>query len=253
MTTDPFRVFLDLHLRMPRQGPGTREATARALKAIGKLPDPLQILDMGCGAGAQTLDLLDLTNANIVAVDAIQIALDLLTTRADQRRIAPDRLQLVQGDMSDLDLEGDTFDVIWSEGAIYSIGFANGLKAWRKHLKPNGHIVVSECSWLTDSPGAATQTFWQENYPDMETRSGNVARAEAQGYQCLETFDLSQEDWWESFYTPQRRIIAEMKKEFPASDLAAMQVLSEATKEADLFEAHGDEYTYIFYILRKLD
>lgn len=253
MTTDPFRVFLDLHLRMPRQGPGTRAATERALKLLGDLPPQPDILDMGCGGGAQTFDLLDLTDGTITAVDRIPASLDLLTKRAEERNIPADRLQLVLGDMAELDLEGKTFDVIWSEGAIYTIGFAEGLKAWRTHLKPDGYVTVSELTWLTRDPSAASQTFWDENYPDMETRANNITRAEAQGYRCLDTFDLSQGDWWDSFYTPQRRVIAEMKKKFPASDLAARRVLAEATRESDLFETHGDEYTYTFYILQKVD
>ena len=37
--------------------------------------------------------------------------------------------------MDDLPFEEDSLDMIWSEGAIYNIGFEKGIKLWRKFLK----------------------------------------------------------------------------------------------------------------------
>ena len=36
------------------------------------------------------------------------------------------------------------YDVIWSEGAIYNIGFEKGVKDWKRFLKTGGMMVVSE-------------------------------------------------------------------------------------------------------------
>ena len=50
-------VFLDVFLALPRQGPGNRACTLQALDACVGLPDRPRVLDLGCGTGAQTLDL----------------------------------------------------------------------------------------------------------------------------------------------------------------------------------------------------
>jgi len=37
--------------------------------------------------------------------------------------------------MDDLPFQDEELDLIWSEGAIYNIGFERGLIEWRKFLK----------------------------------------------------------------------------------------------------------------------
>jgi cyclopropane fatty-acyl-phospholipid synthase-like methyltransferase len=61
--------FIALFESLPRQGPGSRECTARALRMCEELPPEPEIVDLGCGAGAQTVDLAQLTGGTVVAVD----------------------------------------------------------------------------------------------------------------------------------------------------------------------------------------
>jgi hypothetical protein len=46
--------------------------------------------------------------------------------------------------MDNLSFRDEELDLIWSEGAIYNIGFERGLREWRKYLKAEGYIAVSE-------------------------------------------------------------------------------------------------------------
>lgn len=39
-------------------------------------------------------------------------------------------------------------DLIWSEGAVYTIGFERGINEWYKFLKHGGYIAISEASWF---------------------------------------------------------------------------------------------------------
>ena len=59
------------------------------------------------------------------------------------------RIDAQAGDMTQLTFADETFDAIWSEGAIYNIGFGKGLSEWRRFLKPGGIIAVTDASWLT--------------------------------------------------------------------------------------------------------
>jgi len=56
----------------------------------------------------------------------------------------------VVGSMDNLSFQNEELDLIWSEGAIYNIGFERGINEWRKFLKPGGFIVVSEASDFAD-------------------------------------------------------------------------------------------------------
>jgi hypothetical protein len=44
--------------------------------------------------------------------------------------------------MEDLHLEASSLDLIWSEGAIYNMGFEKGLQSWHQFLKTGGYIAV---------------------------------------------------------------------------------------------------------------
>jgi hypothetical protein len=42
-------VFWDIHSGLPREGPGNRESTARALRLAASLPNNARVLDIACG------------------------------------------------------------------------------------------------------------------------------------------------------------------------------------------------------------
>lgn len=46
--------------------------------------------------------------------------------------------------MFELPFSANTFDIIWSEGAIFIIGFEQGLREWKPFLKLGGYLVLSE-------------------------------------------------------------------------------------------------------------
>lgn len=46
--------------------------------------------------------------------------------------------------MAALDYENGSFDLIWSEGAIFVIGFEKGLRGWRGLSSLKEYLVVSE-------------------------------------------------------------------------------------------------------------
>lgn len=55
---------------------------------------------------------------------------------ADARRLhLADRVKGVVGSMDALPFRAGELDLIWSEGAIYNIGFERGLNEWREYLE----------------------------------------------------------------------------------------------------------------------
>ncbi len=80
-----------------------------------------------------------------------------------------DRVEGIVGSMDSLPFQNEELDLIWSEGAIYNIGFERGLNEWRKYLKTEGYIAVSESSWFTDERPKEINDFWIDVYPEMDT------------------------------------------------------------------------------------
>lgn len=241
---DPFKLFLEVQLALPRNGPGSARATREAFALLPPLPPRAEIADLGCGQGPEAFDLLPLTDGRITAVDLFEPFLDKLSERAEREAVPDARLRILRGDMSDLPFHDGDFELIWSEGAIYLLGFEEGLTLWRRFLKPGGFMVVSEIRWLTDQPSREASQFWGDAYPDMGTVASNIEAARRAGYRLIATTTLPPQDWWTDYYTPMRRKVADLRR-----DYGTLPVFAELEGEIALFERHPDEYSYVFYVL----
>ena len=143
-------LLIDLHKDAKRQGPGATAETIKALNLIGVGKDAkLKIADIGCGTGAQTIVLAQNTNAHITAVDFLPEFLDKLDINAKKLGLGG-RIKTVNKNMEDLSFENESLDIIWAEGAIYNVGFENGVKQWGNYLKNGGYLAVSEITWITE-------------------------------------------------------------------------------------------------------
>ena len=145
-------VFYELFLNMPRQGLGSNEYTRRAYDYFSHLAKEPCILDIGCGSGMQTLELARISGGHVTALDNYQPFLDILEKNAKSAGL--DKLiKSLNGSMFELPFPKSTFDIIWSEGAIFIIGFKKGLYEWKPFIKPCGYLVVSELTWIrSDQP-----------------------------------------------------------------------------------------------------
>jgi len=239
-----FELFRD----MPRQGPGSDASTLRALKAV-QLPENPRVLDVGCGSGAQTLALARNLRGSITAVDIYQPFLDNLQQQATESELRSTVTTACQS-MTELDFPDDFFDLIWSEGAIYIMGFEQGLTSWRRFLKTGGYLVASEMTWLKDNPPQEAKAFWNEAYPTMGSISSNLATAQNAGFRDVHHFVLPPSDWWEGFYNPLQERIAYFRRTRP-DDAEAQAELDATEEEIRLFEKYAGYYNYVFYVLRK--
>ena len=151
-----------------RQGPGGDAETEKAIGlAMMDRTAPLRIADIGCGTGASTLTLARLSNARLTAVDFLRDFLEVLDERAGNTGLSG-RITTLACSMDNLPFRDEEYDVIWSEGAIYNIGFEKGVTDWNRYLKAGGLLVVSEITWLTASRPSELQKHWEGEYPEID-------------------------------------------------------------------------------------
>lgn len=242
-------IFFEIHQDLPREGPGDEQSTCAALALLADLPLRPRILDIGCGPGMQTLLLARQTGGMIVAIDTHQPFLVQLDRCARSAGLSK-RLHVVNTSMAAPGFAAQQFDAIWSEGAIYIMGFEQGLRSWRSLLRPGGYIAVSELSWLQPDPPAEVRTFWGTHYPAMQPVAVNLALIRAAGYQSVGHFTLPQHSWWDEYYTPLETRIVMLRDRY-RDDPEATQQLNEEQTEIDLYRRYAEWYGYVFYAMKK--
>jgi SAM-dependent methyltransferase len=247
-------VFFAVHKDLPREAPGSRACTHRALDLCLDASAgvaPVAVLDLGCGPGAQSIDLAArLPEAHIVAIDLhLPFLQDL-----HQRCLAHGRAGItpVCADMNRLPARPGAWDLVWCEGAAYAIGVAAALTAWRPLLRRGGCAAFTDAVWLTDDPPPAARRFWATEYPDMVSLQVRRRQIADRGWRLLGDFVLPQSAWWDEYYGPMRERIERLHVDFGA-DPAAAAVLDECTSEIDVYRHHGDSYGYAFFIARPTD
>jgi SAM-dependent methyltransferase len=241
-------LFFEIHRDLPREGPGRDVYSERAFRMLPALRAP-RILDIGCGPGASTMALASLSDGEIIGIDIHQQYLDQLQAKIDAAGLA-DRVRAVNLSMFDIDFPDSSFDVVWSEGAIYVIGFARGLEEWRRLIRPGGFLAVHEATWLEPDPPAEIAEFWRREYPAITTVDGNLEMIAAAGYRLLGHFTLGEDAWWPAYYGPLEDRIASLRSRF-ADDPAALAQLAEEQREIDLYKRYSRWYGSVFFVMQR--
>ncbi|MDR1762116.1 MAG: class I SAM-dependent methyltransferase, partial [Bacteroidales bacterium] len=161
-------IIYDYFSNTERQGPGSPKITLKALSFIEGLTEKSTIADIGCGTGGQTMVLAQNTPGKIIGVELWPDFVKQFNEKAIDKNLQ-ERVKGIIGDMKSLPFRDEELDLIWSEGAIYNIGFERGLTEWRKFLKPGGYIAVTENTWFTEERPAEIQEFWDKAYPEIDT------------------------------------------------------------------------------------
>lgn len=233
---------------MERLGPGSAASTCRAAAFYPNPLDCRSILDIGCGTGAHTLLLAQkFPNAQITAIDIYQPHIAQLNRTAQQMGIA-DRVHGKVMDMFKLKLPPASFDLLWAEGAIYIIGFEQGLRQWRQILKPNGWFICSDLCWLHQNPSAESRSFWETEYPEIALVDQKQNQIRKAGYLPQKQFICPVSDWTDHYYTPLQKNLSKMRD---IKNPDAMQVVRKLQTEIDLYRQHPQDYSYVFFGMQK--
>lgn len=232
-----------------RQGPGSEEITKKALSFVEGLNEESKIIDIGCGTGGQTMTLAQNTPGSITGIDLFQKFINIFNRNASELSLAY-RVKGITGSMDALSFDNESLDLIWSEGAIYNIGFEKGLTKWRQYLQKGGYIAVSEASWFTDERPKEIEDFWNDAYPEIDTIPNNVAIMQKSGYIPVAVFNLPDSCWTEEFFKPQEKAVEVFLRKHKGNKMAEAFIANQL-HEQTLFNKYSKYYGYTFYIGKK--
>ena len=221
---------------MDRLAPGSDKSTLRAISYIDFNKDSkLNILDVGCGVGAATLLLANyFKNSTIEAIDLFDHYLKVLD------EIDNDRVYTSQMDMNDLDYPNEEFDIVFSEASAYIMGFNKALKEWKRVIKDNGYLIISELSWIK-KPSKESKNFWKTHYEEIDTIENKIAQI-SENYKFIDYFILPKSDF-KSYY---------LNLENNLKDLEDNNFKKDLKKEIEVYRKNSDDYSYVYYIMRKV-
>jgi len=156
----------------------------RAFGFLPKISDPL-ILDIGCGSGVPTIELAKISNGNVIGIDIDQVAIDRFQCNIEREGLM-NKIEVFNQSLFDITFPKGTFDIIWSEGSIFVIGFEKGINYWSEYLKPGGFLVV------------------HDDFKNMKKKIGIVAKS---GKSLVNCFPLPKNAWWNEYYEPLKKRI----------------------------------------------
>lgn len=244
-----WEIFFEVFDGLPRQGPGNQVCAAKALAMCHQLPAAPRVLDLGCGAGGQTLQLAELLPAaSITAVDTHVPGIERLQETLAARGLAH-RVSAIVGDMGEPERLPTGFDLIWSEGALYSVGLPKALSACHGLLSPGGYLAFTDAVWRREDPPAQLKASFDLDYPGMGWLEDDLAAIRMAGFALIGHFTLPDEAWWEEFYAPMEARIEALRPRY-IDDAEATAILGQLAEEPSMHRRYADYYAYEFFVAR---
>ena len=100
------------------------------------------ILDIGCGGGVNVERFLKMTENKVYGLDYSEIAVEK-STKLNQDAIDEGRCEVIQGSVSELPFDDNTFDIVTGFETVYFWpDFVNDCKEVRRVLKDDGIMFI---------------------------------------------------------------------------------------------------------------
>jgi ubiquinone/menaquinone biosynthesis C-methylase UbiE len=249
MPTEP--ATSTLYEDLPRPGQGVDTCTREAIRLLPPLRTPPAILDLGCCRGHQTIVLASHFKAPVIVVDENQTALDEMLDAARAAGVAS-WIHPRLGSLSTLPDTKESFDLVWSENGVRTLGMEQAVALWSPLLRKRGVLVVGDCSWLAPNPPAEAEAFWRQRYyPKMTDVATVHAIAQRAGLRIYDSYALPRSIWRSEYFEPLSRRIAKRRGD-AATDPGLDAAIHQAETEIQMFERWGDRFQYIFYLMRPI-
>ena len=167
-------------------------------------------LDLGCGNGMISEYLSDRSGAHVTGLDFIPSAISQAIERTAGKS---DRLAFVAGDINQLELQNNSFDVIFSIDLIYfSQDYASTIRSLVEALTPAGQLGILYS--YGREPWVAVEDFPKEMLPPDRTPLAEALKVNHLSF-CIT--DLTQQDY--ALAVKRKTILLELKPQFEAEGI----------------------------------
>lgn len=144
--------------------------------------------------------------------------------------------------------EDSFYDLIWYNGFVEFDGCAQRLELLKRKLKKGGILVYRAVSWLTE-PSPDTELFCERRFGKIYPLDKVLITAKENGWQPLDFYIAPKTDWTAEFYEPLTAAAREYA-EIHSEDSSVSHSMHELAREVGIFEAHCEEYSSVYYILK---
>lgn len=244
-------LIIETHVGLERQGPGSPEMTIKALSFLDNPNKISRVVDLGCGTGGQTMVLAQNITGNIIGVDKYPDFINIFNDNAKKINLQG-RVSGITGSMENLSFQKEEFDLIWSEGAIDSIGFEKGLTHWNGFLKKNGYVVVTCPSWLTNERPTEIEKFWADAGSELDTIAHNISIMQKTGYSLIAVFAMPEKCWIDDYFIPREAAEKALLEKYTGNKIVESYIES-SKYEVELYLKYKQYYGYVFYIGKKYE
>jgi SAM-dependent methyltransferase len=200
----------------------TREAYA-----LLPVMDHRRILDIGCGSGSATMELVRLGGSEVIGIDTDAAALSEMKRRLEADGLG-DRVEVASTSLLDVSFPDESFDVLWEEGALHLLDRGRSLPVCHRLLKPGGFLVMHE-----------TVAWFEE--------AGDWLRTV--GFRVFDQVLLPKRSWWTDYYEPLEARIRALR-EAHGEDLEPGK-LEQHEREIAMVRADPERFDCGFFIVQK--
>lgn len=234
-----YLTFKDLN----RLAPGSDESTIDVLNLLEIDKDSqMDILEVGCGTGSDTLVLADyFKNSTVEAVDLFPHYLSVLDDKIKENNLQS-RVFTYQMDMNDLDFANEEIDLLFCHAGAEIMGFKKALHRWRRVLKTGGYLICSDLTWISKK-SKESMDFWKNNYSEIDTVENKIAQIEKLGFEYVNHYVLNKNEF-ENYYGQLDANLDKIK-----SDKSAKDFIKQLKREINV--SKNEDYSYVYYIMKK--
>lgn len=147
------------------------------------VPNAVNLLDVGCGAGNYTLKMLEkLPGINCTLLDLSKPMLDRAFERVSQS--ARGTVEIVQGDLRDADLSKNHFDIVLAGAVLHHLrddrDWEDTFQKLYDLIAPGGCLMISDL--VTQDIPALTEYTWERYGQYLEEVGGANYRTNVMNY-----------------------------------------------------------------------
>jgi tRNA (cmo5U34)-methyltransferase len=157
------------------------ELITEAAKRI--VPNPKNLLDIGCGAGNYTLMMLSkVENLNCTLVDLSKPMLDKAFERVSEK--TNETVTVIQGDIREVELKENHFDIILAGAVLHHLrddqDWETTFSKLNQLLKPGGCLMISDL--ITQDTELMSKYTWERYGDYLENLGGKEYRSKVLDY-----------------------------------------------------------------------